>query len=120
MKKYNVDEKIEQKIENLGALLESIKVSENKKKLWLEIYHNAISDRKYAEEQLQKLIGITGDDSSEHAIHGKSMATYIEKMTRSNDQILRLAELINSTVEKDNNRTVDDFYDELNQSEERH
>ena len=75
-----VDEK-KKKIERFSDLLDELENTEDKKKyLWKEIYENAINDRK----------GSTGN----HAIYGPIMSKYLERMSKSNDQILRLAEII--------------------------
>ena len=44
-----------------------------------------------------RLVKIVEDKSTEHAVHGKSLSSYIEKMSKSNDQLIRLAELISKT-----------------------
>jgi len=86
---------IEDKVRDFTDLLEQIdNVSDKKKKLWREIYENAVTDRQNAYLLFTQLLTITGDKSTEHAIHGKSLATYIERMSRANDQIIRLAELV--------------------------
>ena len=48
-----------------------------------------------------KLVKIVDDKSTEHAVHGKSLSSYIVKMSKSNDQLIRLAELV-SKAEKSN------------------
>jgi hypothetical protein len=88
-------------------------MSDKKKRLWLEIYENAISDRQSAYAMLGTLIQISGDKSSEHAIHGKTMATYIERMSKANDQLIKLAELI-ADAEKPEDFNSDDLYNKIN------
>jgi hypothetical protein len=90
-----------EKIKDFSELLEQIDgVSDKKKKLWKEIYENAITDRQNAFIMFNTLMDITEDKSTEHAIHGKTMATYIEKMSKANDQIIRLAELVSKSESK--------------------
>lgn len=85
----------EQKVKDFSDLLRQIdNVSDKKKKLWLEIYINALNDRQNSYVLFAKLVDIVEDKSTEHAVHGKSLATYIERMSKANDQLLRLAELI--------------------------
>lgn len=91
---------VEEKVKDFSELLDQIEgLSDKKKKLWKEIYENAVYDRQNAYALFVKLVKIVEDKSTEHAVHGKSLATYIEKMSKANDQLIRLAELI-SKAEK--------------------
>lgn len=91
----DVESLLEQKIKDFSDLLNQIDdVSDKKKKLWKEIYENAIADRQNAYVLFVSLAKIVENDSTEHAVHGKTLSSYIEKMSKSNDQIIRLAELI--------------------------
>ena len=94
---------IEEKIRDFGDLLSQIDgVSDKKKKLWKEIYENAITDRQNSYVLFTTLVEIVQDKSTEHAVHGKTMATYIERMSKANDQIIRLAELVSKSEKRDN------------------
>ena len=89
------------KIRDFTDLLDQIDgVSDKKKQLWKEIYENAITDRQNAYVLFNTLMDIVEDKSTEHAIHGKTMATYIERMSKANDQIIRLAELVSKSESK--------------------
>jgi len=93
---------LEQKTKDFSDLLNQIDgVSDKKKKLWKEIYENAVVDRQNAYFLFCALVKIVENDSTEHAVHGKTLASYIEKMGKSNDQLIRLSELI-SKAEKAN------------------
>ncbi len=86
---------VEERIKDFGELLKSIESLDDKKRqLWKEIYENAISDRQNSYVMFTKLVRICKDDTTQHAVHGKTIATYIERMSRSNDQLIKLAELI--------------------------
>jgi len=92
---------IDDKIKDFSDLLGQIDgVSDKKKKLWREIYENAVTDRQNAYILFTTLIEIVEDKSTEHAIHGKTLATYIERMSKANDQIIRLAELVSKSETK--------------------
>jgi hypothetical protein len=94
--------KLESKVRDFSSLLDQIEgLSDKKKKLWKEIYENAVCDRQNAYTLFAKLVNIAEDKSTEHAVHGKTMATYIEKMSKANDQLIRLAELV-AKAEKTN------------------
>lgn len=100
MKTHEVDS-VEDKIKDFSDLLSQINdVSDKKKKLWKEIYQNAVIDRQNAYILFNTLIQIVEDKSTEHAIHGKTLATYIERMSKANDQIIRLAELVAKSESK--------------------
>jgi len=86
---------IEEKVKDFSQLLDQIEgLSDKKKKLWKEIYENAIYDRQNAYMLFVKLVQIVEDKSTEHAVHGKSLSSYIEKMSKANDQLIKLAELV--------------------------
>ena len=85
----------EKKIDSFSDLLNHIDSSEDKKKaLWKEIYSNAVNDRESASmlftNAFQQMQGTTID----HATLGTTLTKYLERMCKSNEQILRLAELI--------------------------
>lgn len=83
------------KVEDFSSLLEQIEsLSDKKKRLWKEIYENAIIDRQHAYAMFIELSTIVKGKSTEHAVHGKTLATFIERMSRANDQLIKLAELI--------------------------
>jgi len=103
--KISESDSIEEKIKDFSELLSQINdVSDKKKKLWKEIYQNAIIDRQNAYVLFTTLVEIVADNSTEHAIHGKTLATYIERMSKANDQIIRLAELVakSETAQEEN------------------
>ena len=89
------------KIKEFSDLLDQIdNVTDKKKKLWKEIYENAITDRQNAYVLFNTLVDIVQDKSTEHAIHGKTLAIYIERMSRANDQIIKLSELVSKAESK--------------------
>lgn len=93
---------VESKIQDFSELLEQIDgVSEKKRKLWKEIYENAVTDRQNSYFLFTQLVDIVQDKSTEHAVHGRTLATYIERMSKANDQIIRLAELVSKTEQKE-------------------
>lgn len=97
----NSSSSIEDKKKDFSDLLEQIDgVSDKKKRLWKEIYENAITDRQNAYILFTTLLDIVEDKSTEHAIHGKTLATYIERMSKANDQLIRLAELVSKSESK--------------------
>ena len=106
---------VETKIRDFGGLLDQIEsLTDKKKQLWREIYENAISDRQNAYVMFAKLVKIAQDKSSEHAVHGKTIATYIERMSRANDQLIKLAELIAKADPKDQPIDPEEMFERIN------
>ena len=105
---------VEEKIRDFGDLLKSIETLDDKKRqLWREIYENAIADRQNSYVMFTKLVRISKDDSTQHAVHGKTIATYIERMSRSNEQLIKLAELIAKAQRADEEINVNDMFDKI-------
>ena len=99
--------KNEAKIEKFSDLLDSLVKTEDKKKLlWKESYQNALDDRENAHILLTDLIKVSLNNSTNHLQFGTLMAKYLERMSKSNDQILKLAELI--AKEQEDLETVSD------------
>ena len=74
--------------------------TDKKKALWKEIYENAMTDRLNAYMVWHQLIMLAHDDSSKLAIHGQTISKLLERMSRSTDQLLKLAELIANCEER--------------------
>ena len=105
--KKSIKEKIkktknkEDKIEEFSDLLNSLHDTEEKKKmLWLETYENALNDRESASFLLTDLLLQVKGSIPLHTQLGSIMSKYLERMSKSNDQILRLAEIIAKEEEK--------------------
>jgi hypothetical protein len=108
------DRDIEEKIRDFGGLLDQIEsLSDKKKQLWREIYENAISDRQNAYVMFAKLVKIAEDKSTEHAVHGRTIATYIERMSKSNDQLIKLADLIASADRSSTTIDAEEMFDRI-------
>jgi hypothetical protein len=89
-----VDEK-QGRINRFSDLLDELENTEDKKKyLWKEIYENAINDREKANILFTDLLIDSKGNTANHTIYGPIMSKYLERMSKSNDQILRLAEII--------------------------
>ncbi len=111
------NETMHDKIQVFCELLDSLDIVDKKKGLWKEIYSNALQDREYSQKMYASLSAIVLQDPTQHAIHGPNIAKYIERMSRSNDQLLKLAELIaNAEPAADANEaplSPDEIYDRL-------
>ena len=103
---------VEKKIQQFSDLLDSLTTSEDKKKmLWKEIYENAINDREHAGILFTDALMQVKGNSANHNILGPVVAKYIERMSRANDQILKLAELIADEESKEVD--MDSIYDKI-------
>lgn len=102
---------IEERSRDFGELLNSIEsLDDKKRRLWKEIYENAIVDRQNSYVMFTKLVRIVQDKSTEHAVHGKTIATFLERMARANDQLIKLAELIAKAQKGDDTIDPDDMF----------
>lgn len=112
--KMNDNDKKEKSIKNFADILESIDSLENKKKmLWKEIYENALDDREKAKMLFNGAYITMDNDTNTHMNIGAIMSKYLERMCRSNDQILKLAELIAKEEEKEEEISPDDIFSKI-------
>lgn len=97
------EQELRKKIENFSSLLDSIKTSDSKiKTLWREVYENALKDRENANLMFTDAWSrMQSPGTADHLSIGSTVSKYLERMCKSNEQILRLAELI-SKVEEEN------------------
>ena len=86
-----------------------------KEEVWKEIYQNAFQDREKASMLVTNLWKEITADPEKHALYGSTISKYLERMSKSNDQLVKLAELMQraepqETVE---NVDIDDVYDQI-------
>lgn len=112
--KLEKNESKENQIKNFADILDSIDTLENKKKmLWKEIYENALEDREKAKMLFNDAYVSMQGGVNEHMNIGSVMSKYMERMSKSNDQILKLAELIAKEEEKSENISEDDIFSKI-------
>ena len=105
------------KIDEFSDLLDSLKNTQDKKKmLWKEIYENALTDRENASMLFTDAWKSMSGGSSEHVTLGSTMSKYLERMCKSNEQILRLAELIAKAEESETKINPDDIFSQIDGS----
>ena len=106
--------KTEEKIKNFSDLLDNLSSTEDKKKsLWKEIYENAVSDRDRAGALFTEAYKTMGSSAADHASLGTTMTKYLERMCKSNEQILTLADLINKAEQQKAKVNPDDLFDKI-------
>ena len=105
--------KVAGKLEKFSDILDGLTSTEDKKKLlWKEVYENALEDRESAKILFEDLMLQSMGNTGNHSMFGTAMAKYLERMSKSNDQILRLAELIAKEEEK-NELSPDDIFSQI-------
>lgn len=106
--------KINKKIEEFSEILNNLTSTEDKKKLlWKQIYENALHDRENASMLFDDAWSNMSEGSTGHATIGPVMSKYLERMCKSNEQILRLAELIAKAEEESAKIDPDDIFSEI-------
>jgi|TARA_E500000318_G_scaffold83562_2_gene79240 hypothetical protein len=101
----------EDKVKDFSDLLDNLQKTEDKKKLlWKESYQNALEDRESASILLNDLLVTIPGNPTSHSTHGSLATKYLERMSKSNDQILKLAELVSKEQERDNAISPDDIF----------
>lgn len=105
-------ENLDAKLKTFSDLLDSISTLDDKKKaLWLEVYRNAIVDRRAAYTLYLDLLSNVIGSLANHAIHGPNLSKYIERMSRANDQIIKLAELVAAAQEHESAANAPNVFD---------
>lgn len=113
--KVEKNEKKENSIKNFADILDNIDSLEDKKKLlWKEIYENALEDREKSKMLFNDAYISMQGGVNEHMNIGSIMSKYIERMSKSNDQILKLAELIAKEEEKSESISEDEIFGKIN------
>lgn len=101
---------------DFSALLDTLSSLEDKKKLlWKQIYENAITDRRNSYILFGDLITYVLCNPNEHAIHGATLSKYMERMEKSNSQLIKLAEMIDEVAENEAGWVADEdkMYDRI-------
>lgn len=112
--KYRWTEELRNKLKDFKDLLDSISELDNKTKaLWSDIYFNAFKDRELSLKCFDNLWNIVEDKPENHAIHGDRLSKYIERMSKANDQLIKLADLVERAKEKSEEVDVDSVFETI-------
>ena len=104
----------EERVKDFGDMLAGItSIDEKRKALWKEIYENAVSDRERAAILFTEAYKSMGSSPSDHLALGGTMSKYLERMSKSNDQILNLADLVNKAQVEEEKIVPDELYDKI-------
>lgn len=106
--------KLEDRVEGFNDLLDELTSTEDKRKaLWREIYENAVSDRERASILYTEAFKAMTGSSTEHTQLGPIMVKYLERMCKSNDQILHLADQISKAEKQETKIDPDDIFSKI-------
>lgn len=108
-------EDVSKRISEFSEVIDAIENADEKKRhLWKEIYENAVFDRTSASCLFLDLMNKTmGQADEHHALNGPVLAKYLERMSKSNDQLLSLVEII--TDDEQRSLDADDIFDKITQ-----
>lgn len=115
-----LDEKIKSEVKNFSKLLDGLSSTEERKKLlWKQIYENALTDRRNAFVLFGDLYTIVENDAANHAVHGQTLTKYMERMSKANDQLIKLAELVSDAVDQqiEEDWNEDSIYEKFQESD---
>jgi len=107
---------LDEKLASFDELLVQIDGVDSKvKQLWKQIYFNALDDRSNAATlfvDLRDMLLNSPDDAkgTQHVLHGATLAKYLERLQRSNEQLLKLAELVEDAVKQSEQLDTDDIF----------
>jgi hypothetical protein len=111
-----LDAKVNEQLLDFSALLDTLSTVEAKKKaLWKQIYENAVTDRKNAYLLFGNLYMQVKDDADKHGLHGMVLAKYLERMEKANNQLIKLAELVEEVDADEAEVSDEDIYDKIHQ-----
>ena len=108
--------KKEKAYENFATLLDTLSsVEEKTKALWRQIYENAVEDRQNAHLMWTDLYIRVHGKAEEHAIHGMTLSKYVERMSKANEQLVKLTELVTkaSNIQVEETISEEDIYNQL-------
>jgi hypothetical protein len=105
------DKKAQKKIRDFEKLLlEMDSIDPKKAHLWSEIYNNATNDRVCASALFTQAFIQLGQTAADHVSLGTTLVKYLERMTKSNDQLLTLAQIVAKEIERSNTIDTNDIF----------
>ena len=107
-------DELEKKVKDFSEVLQKIEHADAKKKiLWKEIYENAVLERQNAHVLFVEAYTTMSQGTTEHATLGSTLTKYLERMNKSNDQLLKLAEIMTKSEAEFNQINADDLFDKI-------
>lgn len=103
-----------QRLQDFAELLDTLDdLADKKKHLWRQIYENSVNDRDAAGVLFLDLFVSTSGNAAQHTINGSILAKYLERMCRSNDQLIKLAELVERADQANTKIDIEDMYSKI-------
>lgn len=110
----DVVEQRKDRLDEFQKVLDSLEsVKSEKKRLWHEIYENAMIEYEEAYDLYKDLKLAVKGDYHNHSLHGMLITKYLERMNKANDQFLRLAELVEKAGGGQPKVNKSDIYDQI-------
>jgi hypothetical protein len=107
-------EQTKKKMKDFAGVLKKIKHADEKKRiLWKEIYDNALIDRQNAHILFVEAYTCMTQSASEHVSLGGTLAKYLERMGKSNEQLLKLADLISKSEAAHSAINTDELFSQI-------
>jgi hypothetical protein len=108
---------VQRRMQDFSELLDSIEdLTDKKKHLWRQIYENAVADRDSAGVLFLDLYISSAGNATQHTLNGPILSKYLERMCRSNDQLIKLAELIERADQANAKIDPEDLYSKIEES----
>lgn len=105
---------LDKKITEFNEVLQKIEHADKKNKiLWKEIYENASIDRQNAHILFVEAYTTMSQGTTEHVTLGATLAKYIERMSKSNEQLLKLADLISKSESEYTSINADELFSKI-------
>ena len=113
-KQQETERDLQLKLQSFEDLLKQISsVDEKKRSLWLQIYQNAIEDRQCAHANYLVLLTISEQKSCEWAVHGRNLGVFLERMSKANDQLLKLADLVSREIDREKEVSPSEIFNRI-------
>jgi len=107
-------------LQDFTSLLTDLKLDPKLASLWKLIYSNAMTDRKHALALWLDLYVKTYDNEDKHFQNGQTLHRYMDIMNKSNQQLLKLAELVDKAKEEkekeENQSMINHFFKKNDES----
>jgi ABC-type Fe3+-citrate transport system substrate-binding protein len=108
------NKEFEKKISSFEQLLSENKdLDPQKMRLWLEVYQNATSDRTIAHVLFTQAFSQLTASVTDHVTLGPTLVKYLERMCKSNDQLLSLADIVSKEVSRQRSLNSDDIFAQI-------
>lgn len=96
-----------------NRILEMEESDSPKVKLWIEIYENAVSDRTCASALFTQAFTLMSASPADHVTLGTTLVKYLERMSKSNEQLLALSEIIDKDQKKEDVLSTKDIFAQI-------